>query len=319
MKWFTRSAALVMLLLLGWFFLSYSLYRAASVGQARRVFIERGTGARAMLAQLSREDVLPAPWTIILPVVLSGEYRHFKAGEYYFEPGLSPQQLLGRIARGAVVVHALTIPEGRTVAQVREVLLAEPLLTGPLPAAIAEGSLAPDTVHFHRGDSRARIIARLQAQQRAILAAAWAQRASGLPLSTPQEALVLASIVEKETGLDAERGRVAAVFINRLKRGMRLQSDPTVAYGIAPHGLDRPLTAADLKRDHAYNTYLRDGLPPGPICNPGAAALHAVLHPPADDALYFVATGTGGHYFARTLAGHNRNVARYRAALRAQR
>ena len=298
---------------------SLTVYRAPSVTTDMAVTIERGTGVRAMLEQLHRARVLPTPWKIMLPLLLSGEYRTLKAGEYAFNAGQSPRQVMGMIARGEVVVHAITIPEGWSVAQVRAALLAEPLLTGELPATIEEGSLLPETVHFQRGDRRASIIERLQAHQREVLESAWATRTAKLPFSTPREAVILASIVEEETGEADERRRVAAVYVNRLRRGMKLQADPTVAYGIAPEGMTRMLTRNDLKRDTPYNTYTREGLPPGPICNPGKASIEAALHPLDSDELYFVATGNGGHRFARSVREHEANVAQYRAAQRAQR
>jgi UPF0755 protein len=297
---------------------SFHRYRSPSVLADTTVTIARGTGVRAMLAQLHAAGVLPAPWTVMLPVALGGEYRSFKAGEYAFMAGASPQEVVAQIARGAVVVHAVTIPEGWNVAQVRAALLAEPLLSGTLPASIAEGSVAPDTVHFQRGDDRAALLARMQQAQQQALQNEWQARAEGLPLATPEEALVLASIVEAETGVADERPRVAAVYINRLRLSMALQADPTVAYGVAPAGMKRPLSRADLKRPTPYNTYVHAGLPPGPICNPGRASIAAVMHPLATDELYFVATGTGGHWFAATVAEHNANVARYRAVVRGQ-
>lgn len=318
MKWFRRILILVFVAAALAGLASFGLYSMPSVKQDSNVVIAPGTGARAMLAQLHAEGIIPAPWTIVLPIGLSGEYRSFKAGEYRFVEGLNPAQVLNSIARGEVIIHAVTIPEGFTVAQVRTTLLAESKLTGDLPATIAEGSIAPDTVHFHRGDSRASVIARLQQQQQQILAKAWEGRADDLPITTPEQALALAAIVEEETGVNEERGRVAAVYLNRLRQGMPLQADPTVAYGIAPGGMNRMLTRNDLKRDTPYNTYTRAGLPPGPICNPGKASIEAVLNPPTTNELFFVATGTGGHYFARTLAEHNQNIVKYRAARRAQ-
>jgi len=318
MKYIIGFIALCALLAGSFALYSFTVYRAPSVQETRTVMIERGTGARGILEQLHREGVLPAPWKIMLPVAMGGEYRAFKAGEYAFAEGLSPHQVVSSIARGDVVVHAVTVPEGWTVAQVREALLAEPLLTGDVPSNIAEGSLFPDTMHFQRGDTRASIISRMQAKQREVLQEAWENRAKGLPVASAQEALILASIVEEETGVDEERRRVAAVYANRLRMGMPLQADPTVAYGIAPGGMKRMLTRADLKRDTPYNTYTRAGLPPGPICNPGKDSIEAALNPLASDELFFVATGNGGHWFARTVQEHNANVAKYRAALRAQ-
>jgi len=172
----------------------------------------------------------------------------------------------------------------------------------------------PETYRYEWGDSRAALVGRMRTARDQTLAELWQKRAPDLPVSTPQEAVILASIVEKETGIASERPRVAAVFINRLKRGMKLQSDPTVIYGIAPDAgdLDRPITRADLDAPNAFNTYIVTGLPPSPICHPGRAALAAVLNPLPSDELYFVADGTGGHAFAATLAEHNKNVARWR-------
>lgn len=314
MKWLMRIVILCMVLAGLASMASFALYRMPSVAQDTAVVIEPGTGTRRMLVQLHEAGIIPAPWTILLPIVASGDHRAYKAGEYAFEEGASPAQLLGSIARGEVIIHAVTIPEGFTVAQARRTLMGEAKLVGELPARIPEGSIAPETVHFHRGDARASVIARLQEQQARTLATAWEKRVDGLPFTTPEQALTLASIVEGETGVEEERRRVAAVYINRLRMGMKLQADPTVAYGINPAGMDRMLTRNDLKRDHAYNTYTREGLPPGPICNPGKASIEAVMNPLDTQELFFVATGTGGHYFARTLAEHERNIVRYKAA-----
>ncbi len=281
--------------------------------------IEPGTGTRAILSQLHQQQLTPAPWSIALPFLMHGNLRSLKAGEYVFAPGMSAKQVLGIIASGRVVIHKVTVPEGFTVAQVRRLLLAEPLLVGELPPNIPEGSLFPDTWLFQRGDTRDKVIQRMQARMRDELAAAWEKREDGLPIATPEEALVLASIVEEETGIEHERGQVAGVYLNRLRIPMRLQSDPTVAYGIAPGGMTRMLTINDLGRDHRYNTYTRDGLPPGPICNPGRASLEAVMNPAKTDAIYFVATGDGGHRFSTTLKGHEENVRAYRAVQRVQR
>ncbi len=316
MKILLRLLVLGVLVALSFAIYSFSVYRTPSVAADTMVFIERGTGGHAMLRQLQAHNILPAPWKIALPVLVSGQYKQFKAGEYQFVAGLSPQQVVAAIVKGDVIVHSVTIPEGWSVAQARAILTKEALLSGDLPAFIEEGSLATDTIHFERGEQRLNIIRRLQAQQRDILAQAWNGRDEGLPIATPEEALILASIVEEETGVDSERRRVAAVYTNRLRLGMPLQADPTVAYGVAPQGMTRPLSRGDLKRDTPYNTYIHAGLPPGPVCNPGKASIEAALHPLETDELYFVATGNGGHWFARTDAEHQRNVARYRAVMR---
>lgn len=318
MKILLRLLVLGVLVVLGFTIYSFSTYRMPSVATDTMVFIERGTGGRAMIRQLHQQHILPSPWKIALPVLLSGQYKQFKAGEYQFVAGLSPQQVVEAIVKGDVIVHSVTIPEGWSVAQVREILTKEPLLQGDLPSVISEGSLATDTIHFERGEQRTNIIRRLQQQQSEILNEAWDKRSDGLPITTPEEALILASIVEEETGVDEERRRVAAVYVNRLRLGMPLQADPTVAYGVAPEGMTRPLSRGDLKRDTPYNTYIHPGLPPGPIGNPGKASIEAALHPLETDELYFVATGNGGHWFAQTDAEHQRNVARYRAVMRSQ-
>jgi UPF0755 protein len=187
-------------------------------------------------------------------------------------------------------------------------------LSGEMPA-IEEGSLLPQTYGFERGTSRASVVARARAAMEKVLAEAWAARAADLPLASPREALVLASIVERETARPEERARIAAVFLNRLKQGMRLQSDPTVVYAASDGAgvLDHALTRAELERDSPYNTYKAGGLPPGPISAPGGASIRAVTQPARSDELYFVADGAGGHVFSRTLEEHNRNVARWRA------
>jgi UPF0755 protein len=192
-------------------------------------------------------------------------------------------------------------------------------LEGTTASTPSDGSLLPDTYHYSYGDKRADILGRMAKAMDVTLAELWAKRAADLPLTSPTEALILASIVEKETAIPAERGRIAAVFINRLKKGMRIDSDPTVVYGLTAGAgpLGRALTRDDLKIDHPYNTYRISGLPPGPICNPGRDSLAAVMNPLATDEYYFVADGTGGHVFARTLDEHNRNVANWRKLKRA--
>lgn len=292
-------------------------YRAPQAYAEKTVMLAPGIGVRGILRELHAQALVPPVWLVALPVLISGDYRSLKAGEYRFVEDLSPAQMLRQIARGQIVVHQLTIPEGWNVAQIRAAFMAEPLLSGELPASIAEGSVFPDTVRFNRGEERGAVLARLQRQRQVHLAAAWETRDDIAPIMTPEQALILASIVERETGVAEERALVAGVFLNRLRRGMKLQSDPTVVYGIeAQTGrpLGRALTSADLQADTPYNSYTREGLPPTPICNPGAAAINAVLHPAATDALFFVATGYGGHRFSATMQDHTANVVEYRKA-----
>lgn len=284
------------------------------------VLVGRGTGFKAVAARLKAEGVIAQEAAFVYPAVLKGVHHKVKAGEYQFAPGMSAAEVLDKLVRGDVITRSVTVPEGLSVAQVAALLMAEEKLTGEVPKGIAEGTLLPETYQFLRGDSRASLIARMQAAHAAYLAEQWEQRSDGLPIATPEEAVTLASIVEKETGVADERALVAGVYVNRLRLGMKLQADPTVAYGVVQRdgAMDRALTRRDLMTDSPYNTYTREGLPAGPIANPGRASIRAVLHPEATDALFFVATGdgSGAHWFARTLDEHNANVRRYRAAVR---
>jgi UPF0755 protein len=278
------------------------------------VVIPRGAGLDDIAALLTERGVLASPLAFRVGARLDGRGRQLKAGEYAFAAAISPRAAAGVIAGGQTVRRRVTLAEGLTTAQMLAVLRAAEGLEGDVAAAPGEGELMPDTYFYSWGDSRERIVARQRRAMADALQELWARRAPDLPLKTPQEAVVLASIVEKETGVVDERPRIAAVFLNRLKRGMRLQADPTVAYGLADGKgpLDRSLSRADLEAAHPWNTYVINGLPPTPIANPGRAALEAVLNPIPSDELYFVADGSGRHAFARTLAEHNRNVQRLR-------
>lgn len=279
------------------------------------VLIEPGTGLRQIARELEDAGVIAHPEVFIAMLRYSGRHALLKAGEYAFPPGISQTEAAQILIDHDVVTRLLTVPEGLTVVEVYQILADTPVLTGDLPEPRPpEGSLLPETYQILRGDSRADLVARMRAAMDDAVATLWAERAEGLPFDTPEEAVALASIIEKETGVGSERAKVAGVFVNRLNRGMRLQSDPTVIYalteGEAPLG--RALTRQDWKVDHPYNTYRIDGLPPGAIANPGREALAAAVNPAETEYLYFVADGTGGHAFARTLREHNRNVARWR-------
>ncbi len=232
-----------------------------------------------------------------------------------FDPQAEEAPEAYRKAReGGDLGYRIVLAEGVTSWQVAEALKAADFLEGDLEAIPAEGSLAPDSYEVPAGTPRAALIAQMQEKQQKILAEAWANRAEGLPLKTPEEALILASIIEKETGVPEERRRVASVFVNRLRQGIRLQTDPAVIYGITKGQgvLGRGLRQSELRRQTPYNTYLIDGLPPTPIANPGRASIEAAVNPEDTDFIFFVADGTGGHAFARTLREHNENVARWR-------
>lgn len=278
------------------------------------VNIPRGAGVRDMAEILEREGVIRSWVLFIAGRQLNRPGESLKAGEYVFKPGQSVVSVIDTIASGKVVLHQVTVPEGLTSQQVVKRLMDNDLLTGT-PAVPQEGTLLPETYRIHRGMTRDAVLQEMADAQKKLLATIWAKRAPDLPLKSPQELVTLASIVEKETGQADERPRVAAVFVNRLSKKMRLQSDPTIIYGIVGGrgSLGRPITRTDIATATAYNTYAIDGLPPGPICNPGKDALMAAANPPKTKDLFFVADGTGGHAFAETLNDHNKNVARWRA------
>ncbi len=278
------------------------------------LIIERGSGASAIARELARAAVIDNPLTLRLGVRLFSDPVPMKAGEYLFPAGVSAMNAVRILQAGKTVMRRVTIAEGLSSAEVSALLRRTEGLTGRLIPPPPEGSLLPETYHFSFGDTRQDMIARMNAAQARLLSELWSTRDEGLPIKTPRQALILASIVEKETGKKGERARVAAVFLNRIRKKMRLQSDPTVVYGLTlgQEPLGRSLTRTDLKSETPYNTYVIRGLPPTPIANPGRDAIRAVLFPVTSDDLYFVADGTGGHVFARTLDQHNRNVARWR-------
>ncbi len=280
---------------------------------AKVIYIPRGLGSDAIGQQLMDEGFIEKPWLLMAAQQLRRDPRALRAGEYEIAAGASLSAILEQLRAGRTVVRRLTLPEGLTSSQILDLIRAADGLEGPMAETLPEGSLLPETYHYQKGDRRAEMVKRLQAAMQSTLADAWANRNLSVPLRTPEELLVLASMVEKETGVAAERERVAGVFINRLRKGMRLQSDPTVLYGVVGGaGATRSLTRADLDTDTPWNTYTRAGLPASPITNPGRAALMAAAKPLATEDLYFVADGTGGHAFAKTLDEHNRNVAKWR-------
>lgn len=282
----------------------------AAQGPSTTVILAHGRGVPGIARALKRAGVIRSQVLFMVAAKLAG--GSLKAGEYAIRSGESTASIIGDLKAGRVVRHFVTVPEGWTSAMAAAAVDASPVLTGIAPVP-PEGAILPETYEVQRGEDRARVIARMQQAQDKLLHQLWAKRKPGLPLATPEQAVILASIVEKETGVAAERPRVAAVFENRLKAGMRLESDPTVIYGVSGGApLRRALTVGDLTAATPYNTYRIAGLPPTPIANPGRAALQAVLDPPDTNDLYFVANGTGGHEFASTYEAHQKNVAHWR-------
>lgn len=275
------------------------------------IYFPPGSGSRRVIAKLDDAGVLPHPRLFQIIEYLQGHTAHYRAGEYRFPPHVSPEAVSRILRSGKTVQRRVVLIEGQTVAAFRAAAETLPGLIGDWPVNIPEGSILPDTWFYQWGDSRADLVRRMQTAMQAELNRLWQERTPDLPLKTPDEALILASIVEKETGRPDEHGPVASVFLNRLRAGIPLQSDPTVIYALTDGKgvLDRRLLRADWGLDHPFNTYQIPGLPPAPIANPGRAALRAVLQPPQTDFLFFVADGKGGHVFAKTLAEHNKNVA----------
>jgi UPF0755 protein len=279
-------------------------------GGSTTVVLEHGLGAPGIGERLKDARVIRSKLAFIVLAKLRG--GSLKAGEYEFKGGEPLGQVVSDIKAGRIVRHFVTIPEGWTSEMAAAAVNGSPVLAG-LAAPPPEGTILPETYEVSRGEDRSAVIGRMRKAQDELLARLWAGRRPDLPFRSPEEAVTLASIVEKETGIPAERPRIAAVFVNRLKADMRLESDPTVIYGISKGApLGRGLTVAELAQQTPYNTYRIAGLPPTPIANPGRAAIEAALNPPASNEMFFVADGSGGHVFASSFAEHQANVAKWR-------
>lgn len=277
------------------------------------LWIERGNGITTVAKKLEELGAIEDDRLFRLAGRIENLAPDLKAGEFEIPAGASVKDIIRLLKDGEPLLRFVTIPEGRTSRQVIEIVNAADMLEGMLEEPPAEGELLPETYSYQRGDTRDSIIERMEKAHDEVLEDLWPGRAEGLPFDTMEEAVILASIVEKETGIAEERPRVAAVFVNRLKKGMRLQSDPTIIYGLTGgEPLGRGIRQSELKKETPYNTYVIRGLPPTPIANPGREAIAAVLNPADTDDLYFVADGTGGHIFAATLKDHNNNVRKWR-------
>jgi UPF0755 protein len=284
--------------------------------EEKTVNIPRGLGVKEIADLLDREGVIDQPAVFIAgSILLKLRGDGLKFGEYEFPKQVSVGNVLDTIAEGRVVLHLFSVPEGLTSEQIVARLLENDLLTGTIKEIPREGTLLPESYRINRGTPREQIIQRMQQAQRRVLQEVWERRSPDLPVKTPEQLVTLASIVEKETGRADERTRVASVFVNRLKNRMRLQSDPTIIYGLSggKGSLGRGILRSEIDQPTPYNTYIIDGLPPGPIANPGRASLEATANPARTKDLYFVADGTGAHVFSENYDGHQKNVSRLRA------
>ena len=279
--------------------------------------VKRGAGIAEVSNSLENREIVSDARIFRYGMRTLGHENDLKAGEYAIPAGASMRDVMNILISGKSIMYPLTIPEGLTVKQIFDRISADPTLVGDMPKDMPpEGSLFTDTLNFTRGTTRSEIIDRMVASQKKLVDEAWAKRNSNLPVKDKNEFVTLASIVEKETGIASERPHVASVFVNRLKQGMRIQSDPTIIYGLfggAGKPSDRPIFKSDIEKPTPYNTYVINGLPPTPIANPGKAALEAVANPLDTEDLYFVADGTGGHVFSKTLQEHNANVRKWRS------
>jgi peptidoglycan lytic transglycosylase G len=309
---------LIALVLLGAGLALYGWYGGGPAERPLEVQIAEGSSLKSAARAMEQAGAIRSAESFLVLAKVFGSKAPIRAGEYAVPKGASAADILDLLQSGKTLQRLVTIPEGMPSILVYERLMAQPLLTGSIPVP-PEGLILPDSYSFDRGESRAAVLGRMQQAMEATLDALWQKRKPGLPVRNKQEALTLASIVEKETGVPAERPMVAAVYSNRLKLGMPLQADPTTIYPITKgKPLGRRIRQSELHAVNGYNTYAKTGLPVGPIANPGRDSIAAVLDPAPSAALYFVADGKGGHVFADTLAEHNANVRKWYAIRRAR-
>ncbi|MBQ8436660.1 MAG: endolytic transglycosylase MltG [Alphaproteobacteria bacterium] len=306
---------LCFLLIIGVMFILFDLAtKSGNYETEREVLIPRGANLMTVANKLKEAGIIQYPQLFRFIGRFNGLDKKLKAGEYVFAPNMSLVEVMQKIADGDIFYRRITLPEGLTTIQILELIMSEPLLSDEITVEVKEGELLPETYSFVRGDSRNSIVLQAKKAMQNTLDEVWSTREDELPLKRKEDLLVLASIVEKETGISEERGLVASVFVNRLKKGMKLQTDPTVIYALTQgkQELGRLLTRKDLKIDNPFNTYKYYGLPPAPICNPGRESLEAAAHPEKSDFIYFVASGDGGHNFATNLNEHNNNVRKWK-------
>lgn len=316
MKRLVLAVALVGALAFAWF--AFGWYGSAEVDEETAFTVPDGATLTSVARKLETEGLIGSSDAFLLRAKTLGSGDPVQRGEFALPAGASPATILDTLQHGQVIRRFVTIPEGLPSIMVYERLMAEPLLTGPIPVP-EEGSVLPDTYDFERGEARTAVLARMQAAMKNYLAEAWSKRTPGIAVSSPEETVTLASIVEKETGVARERRMVAGLYSNRVRQGMPLQADPTIIYPITKgKPLGRRIRQSEIAAVNGYNTYTMSGLPNGPITNPGRESIAAVLDPAKTDAVYMVADGKGGHVFAETLAEHNANVRRWFAIRRAR-
>lgn len=316
MKRLALLAALVGALAFAWF--AWGWYGSANVDKDTAFTVPDGATLTSVARKLEDEGLIGSADGFLLRAKILGSGDPVQRGEFALPAGASPATILDTLQHGQVIRRFVTVPEGLPSIMVYEKLMAEPLLTGPIPVP-AEGSVLPDTYDFERGEARTAVLARMQAAMRNYLAEAWSKRKPGIAVSTPEQAIILASIVEKETGVARERRMVAGLYSNRVKAGMPLQADPTIIYPITKgKPLGRRIRQSEIAAVNGYNTYTMSGLPNGPITNPGRESIAAVLDPAPTNALFMVADGTGGHVFAATYAEHDANVRKWFAIRKAR-
>lgn len=310
---------LIFSLLLAGGFCFYQLKKPNNLSQEVSFVVEKGASVRQIASGLKQADIINSSLLFRIVSRTLGVDKKLRAGEYLFAPKINMLEIADKLLKGDVSYRKITFPEGLTCAQIREILENEVNLVGEITVDMPEGSVLPETYSFSKGDSRNSVVLQAQNAMKKFLNELWKQQKTDF-LADKNQLLVLASIIEKETGVPEERFDVAAVFVNRLKKGMMLQTDPTVIYAITKgeKDLGRPLLKKDLEFDSPYNTYRNYGLPPAPICNPGKEAMQAAVNPSNVDYLYFVASGYGGHKFANSLSKHNENVVAYRNSLKSK-